>query len=217
MSEGYRCYMDVSIFLVRSRNFHSHHFIVENVFIKPRALTPSCPMYLWIPCFWLCKEYWSTFYLDVQENASSFLWSSQSTTSWPLSVCFYHHNIFQVYSFSQTESSFNPFCPGLHEVNNPFEWLIFDWNSSLISFLILFVLFFVALEFSERSRLNAAELCFMIFALGFALEKVAAMQEHGIKGTLFCVITWKWHSFRKVYFKGTWVRLLILSLKFHLA
>ena len=25
----------------------------------------------------------------------------------------------------------------------------------------------------------------MIFALGFALEKVAAMQEHGIKGTPF--------------------------------
>jgi hypothetical protein len=49
----------------------------------------------------------------------------------------------------------------------------------------LFVLFFVALEFNENNRLNAAEICFMIFALGFALEKVAAMQEHGIKGTHF--------------------------------
>ena len=53
----------------------------------------------------------------------------------------------------------------------------------------MFVLFFVALEFNESSRLNAAEICFMIFALGFALEKVAAMQEHGIKGISFCVIT----------------------------
>jgi hypothetical protein len=29
-----------------SRNLHSQHFIVENVFIKLKALTPSCPMYL---------------------------------------------------------------------------------------------------------------------------------------------------------------------------
>ena len=39
--------------------------------------------------FWHCKAYWWTSRLDIQENASSFLWSSQSTTSWPLSVCFY--------------------------------------------------------------------------------------------------------------------------------
>ncbi|KAF8634558.1 hypothetical protein AX17_004148 [Amanita inopinata Kibby_2008] len=56
------------------------------------------------------------------------------------------------------------------------------------NFLILFILFVIALEFSERDRLNAAEIIFMIYALGFTLEKVAAMQEHGIK----------------VYFKGTW-------------
>jgi hypothetical protein len=46
----------------------------------------------------------------------------------------------------------------------------------------VFILFFVALEFNEHDRLNSAELCFMIFAFGFALEKVATMQEHGIKG-----------------------------------
>ena len=46
----------------------------------------------------------------------------------------------------------------------------------------MFILFFVALEFNEHDRLNSAELCFMIFAFGFALEKVATMQEHGIKG-----------------------------------
>ncbi|THH32452.1 hypothetical protein EUX98_g1732 [Antrodiella citrinella] len=57
-----------------------------------------------------------------------------------------------------------------------------------VNFLILFVLFVLALEFSERARINVFEGIFMVYALGFTLEKVAAMQEHGIK----------------VYFKGTW-------------
>ncbi|KAI0334570.1 hypothetical protein GY45DRAFT_1118209 [Cubamyces sp. BRFM 1775] len=57
-----------------------------------------------------------------------------------------------------------------------------------MNFLILFVLFVFALEYSELNRINAAELVFMVYALGFTLEKVAAMQEHGIR----------------VYFKGTW-------------
>ncbi|KAJ6581498.1 hypothetical protein B0H19DRAFT_509083 [Mycena capillaripes] len=56
------------------------------------------------------------------------------------------------------------------------------------NFLILFILFIVATEMIELKRINFAELLFMIYALGFTLEKVAAMQEHGIK----------------VYFKGTW-------------
>ncbi|EIW58800.1 uncharacterized protein TRAVEDRAFT_72272 [Trametes versicolor FP-101664 SS1] len=57
-----------------------------------------------------------------------------------------------------------------------------------INFLTLFVLFVFALEYSELNRINIAEVLFIIYALGFTLEKVAAMQEHGIK----------------VYFKGTW-------------
>ncbi|KAJ7066620.1 receptor-activated Ca2+-permeable cation channel [Mycena amicta] len=56
------------------------------------------------------------------------------------------------------------------------------------NFLILFTLFIFAIEMSELNRINFAEMIFMIYALGFTLEKVAAMQEHGIK----------------VYFKGTW-------------
>nr|GAT43589.1 predicted protein [Mycena chlorophos] len=56
------------------------------------------------------------------------------------------------------------------------------------NFLILFVLFVFAMEMCELERLNAPEVLFMVYALGFSLEKVAAMQEHGIK----------------VYFKGTW-------------
>ena len=51
------------------------------------------------------------------------------------------------------------------------------------SFLILFILFVVALEFNEPDRINVAEGIFMVYSLGFTLEKIAAMQEHGIKGT----------------------------------
>jgi len=51
-----------------------------------------------------------------------------------------------------------------------------------ISFLILFVLFIIAIETSEVSKINISENLFMIYALGFTLEKIAAMQEHGIKG-----------------------------------
>ncbi|THH05416.1 hypothetical protein EW145_g4818 [Phellinidium pouzarii] len=57
-----------------------------------------------------------------------------------------------------------------------------------INFLVLFVLFVMTLELSELDRLNWAEIAFMIYALGFSLEKVAAMQEHGLK----------------VFFTGTW-------------
>ncbi|KAH9847576.1 hypothetical protein C2E23DRAFT_847890 [Lenzites betulinus] len=57
-----------------------------------------------------------------------------------------------------------------------------------MNFLTLFTLFVFALEYSELDKLNIAEIIFMVYALGFTLEKVAAMQEHGIK----------------VYFKGTW-------------
>ncbi|KAJ3884955.1 hypothetical protein GG344DRAFT_70942 [Lentinula edodes] len=41
---------------------------------------------------------------------------------------------------------------------------------------------------NTRDELNAPEVIFMVYALGFCLEKVTAMQEHGIQ----------------VYFKGTW-------------
>ncbi|KAH9074723.1 hypothetical protein EDB83DRAFT_2218747 [Lactarius deliciosus] len=56
------------------------------------------------------------------------------------------------------------------------------------NFLILFILFVIAVELNETDRLNAWEVAFMIYALGFSLEKAAAMQEHGIR----------------VFFTGTW-------------
>jgi len=50
------------------------------------------------------------------------------------------------------------------------------------SFVILFILFVIAVEFAEKERVIAPEMFFMIYALGFTLEKVATMQEHGIHG-----------------------------------
>lgn len=49
---------------------------------------------------------------------------------------------------------------------------------------MLFILFIIAIEVNERDQLNAAEIAFMVYALGFTLEKIAAMQEHGIKGSI---------------------------------
>jgi hypothetical protein len=46
----------------------------------------------------------------------------------------------------------------------------------------LFILFVIAIELSERNKINVFEGIFLIYALGFTLEKIAAMQEHGIKG-----------------------------------
>ena len=57
-----------------------------------------------------------------------------------------------------------------------------NYNSS---FLILFILFVLAIEFNQRDRLNFWEISFMVYAFGFTLEKIAAMQEHGIKGQNF--------------------------------
>jgi hypothetical protein len=50
------------------------------------------------------------------------------------------------------------------------------------SFLTLFILFVLAIELNALETINFAEAVFMVYALGFSLEKLAAMQEHGIKG-----------------------------------
>ncbi|KAF8273071.1 hypothetical protein EI94DRAFT_1795450 [Lactarius quietus] len=57
-----------------------------------------------------------------------------------------------------------------------------------LNFLILFSLFVIAVELNEIDHLNAWEVAFMVYSLGFSLEKVAAMQEHGMR----------------VFFTGTW-------------
>ena len=33
--------------------------------------------------------------------------------------------------------------------------------------------------------MNVWEVAFMVYSVGFSLEKVAAMQEHGIRGDIF--------------------------------
>lgn len=80
-------------------------------------------------------------------------------------------------------------------------------HSPTFSFLILFILFIVALEFNSLDSLNVAEGVFMIYALGFTLEKVAAMQEHGITGDMARQLPRNSANHPIVYFKGTWVRL----------
>jgi len=75
------------------------------------------------------------------------------------------------------------------------------------SFLILFVLFVVAVELNTMDHLNVWEIAFMIYSLGFSLDKVAAMQEHGIRGNVFHALAL--HYLLKVslvFFTGTWVR-----------
>jgi hypothetical protein len=58
-------------------------------------------------------------------------------------------------------------------------------DAGTCSFLILFLLFIVAVELNEIDRINAWEVAFMVNSLGFCLEKVAAMQEHGIRGDVY--------------------------------
>ncbi|KAH7105755.1 hypothetical protein BKA62DRAFT_826183 [Auriculariales sp. MPI-PUGE-AT-0066] len=60
------------------------------------------------------------------------------------------------------------------------------WN-----FLLLFVLFVMALENSRVETLTTAEMVFLVYAFGFSLEKVATMQEHG----LHVYVTGTWNGF----------------------
>ncbi|KAF8825718.1 hypothetical protein HHX47_DHR6000112 [Lentinula edodes] len=81
-------------------------------------------------------------------------------------------------------SSCQKVIDGIWSLKVPFIRSVLEYTN----FLILFVLFILAIEWNTRDELNAPEVIFMVYALGFCLEKVAAMQEHGIQ----------------VYFKGTW-------------
>lgn len=81
----------------------------------------------------------------------------------------------------QSEGSINTLRVGIHEVRFHNRWTNSVINKGY-SFLILFILFVNALEYNERDKLNISEIVFMIYAFGFSLEKLAAMQEHGIQG-----------------------------------
>lgn len=56
-------------------------------------------------------------------------------------------------------------------------------------------------------RLNTWEIAFMVYSLGFSLDKVAAMQEHGIRGSIFnAPPVHRLLNPSAVFFTGTWVR-----------
>jgi hypothetical protein len=56
-------------------------------------------------------------------------------------------------------------------------------------------------------RINGWEIAFMVNALGFSLEKVAAMQEHGIRGDVHQGLAVHHLTIvSPVFFTGTWVR-----------
>ncbi|WVW79597.1 hypothetical protein I302_101566 [Kwoniella bestiolae CBS 10118] len=50
-----------------------------------------------------------------------------------------------------------------------------------VNFLVLFTLYVVAIEGLDENRLNGRELAFIIYALAFSLDKLAAIREHGLK------------------------------------
>ncbi|WVQ81319.1 hypothetical protein IAT38_003442 [Cryptococcus sp. DSM 104549] len=50
-----------------------------------------------------------------------------------------------------------------------------------INFLLLFILYVVAIEGLEANHLNGREMTFIIYALAFSLDKLAAIREHGLK------------------------------------
>ncbi|WVR08864.1 hypothetical protein IAU60_005923 [Kwoniella sp. DSM 27419] len=50
-----------------------------------------------------------------------------------------------------------------------------------VNFLVLFTLYVIAIEGLDEKRLNGRELCFIVYALAFSLDKLAAIREHGLK------------------------------------
>lgn len=71
--------------------------------------------------------------------------------------------------------------------------------------MLLFVLFILALEGSDIDHINVSEGFFMVYALGFSLEKLASIQEHGLKGAPRALsLSQVYFIFRAVYVNGTW-------------
>lgn len=51
-----------------------------------------------------------------------------------------------------------------------------------VNFVILFILYVVAIERLDPQHVNGYELVFIVYALAFSLDKAAAIREHGLKG-----------------------------------
>ncbi|KAJ1306575.1 hypothetical protein OPQ81_007576 [Rhizoctonia solani] len=76
-----------------------------------------------------------------------------------------------------------------------------------INFVALFILYVIALELNEKATINMPEGLFMIYGLGFVVEKLAAMQEHGIR--VYTANLWNGFdmAFVTVYFSYSGLRL----------
>lgn len=54
-----------------------------------------------------------------------------------------------------------------------------------VNFLVLFILYVIAIEGLVESHINGREWAFIIYAMAFSLDKLAAIREHGLKGDAF--------------------------------
>lgn len=50
--------------------------------------------------------------------------------------------------------------------------------------MILFILYVMAIENLDHSHITIREAVFMIYAVAFSVDKLAATREHGIRGEL---------------------------------
>ncbi|KAF9511363.1 hypothetical protein BS47DRAFT_1298922, partial [Hydnum rufescens UP504] len=57
-----------------------------------------------------------------------------------------------------------------------------------LNFVLLFILFLVVLETNEIDAINFPEWMFIMYAFGFTVDKLASMQEHGLKPCLLALL-----------------------------
>ena len=123
--------------------------------------------------------------LDVQAHTGALLWPKKSPVTGPLSV---GHSITLIGILWLMILLLRLKVPAIRSVLEYLKYVFRHWFKTassplILSFVILFILFILAIELNEVDRINAAELVFIIYTLGFTLEKFAAMQEHGLRGT----------------------------------
>ncbi|KAJ9103807.1 hypothetical protein QFC21_002269 [Naganishia friedmannii] len=63
------------------------------------------------------------------------------------------------------------------------------------NFAVLFVLYVLAIEGLNTDAVNWRECLFIVYAMGFSLDKLAAMREHGLRGTRSVFAANLWNGF----------------------
>ena len=152
------------------------------MFTKQKVVILFCPMYVWLSCLLLVLSKCRVL-LDIQAKSYTFLRSTQSTRVRSLPV----RHIYNLQGSRVLNGVHSLKVPAIRSVLEYLKCVLFFLVYFVLklrvhSFLILFVLFVIAIELNERDCLNIWEIMFMVYSLGFSLEKFAAMQEHGIKG-----------------------------------